>query len=126
MGSEMCIRDRCGAGTGGRCRSSRLFVGYVVVVIRYGIVGIVFFGFVVVDDGRIRNIGYGFVLLVDGGVLGIDVSKVGAVVGVDVAVPRLGVVVVDGDIGLLIDCGNRTNVCYCDCRSRKIYRNTII
>ena len=60
-------------------------------------------GFVVVDDGRIGNVGYGFVLLVDGGVLGVDVSKVGAVVSVDVAVPRLGVVIVDGDIGLLID-----------------------
>ena len=56
-----------------------------------------------VDDGRIGNVGYGFVLLVDGGVLGVDVSKVGAVVSVDVAVPRLGVVIVDGDIGLLID-----------------------
>lgn len=79
------------------------FVGNIVVVIRYGIVGVVFFGFVVVDDGRIGNVGYGFVLLVDGGVLGVDVSKVGAVVSVDVAVSRLGVVIVDGDIGLLID-----------------------
>ena len=103
-----------------------MFVGYVVVVIRYGIVGIVFFGFVVVDDGRIGNVGYSFVFLIDGGVLRVDVSEVGAVIGVDITVPRLGVVVVDGDIGLLVDCGNRTNVRYCDCRSRKIYRNTII
>ena len=75
-----------------------MFVGYVVVVIRYGIVGIVFFGFVVVDDGRIGNVGYGFVFLVDRGVLGVDVSKVGAVVGVDITVPC---VVVDGDVGLI-------------------------
>ena len=54
-------------------------------------------GFVVVDDGRIGNVGYGFVLLVDGGVLGVDVSKVGAVVSVDIAVPS---VVVDGNITL--------------------------
>ena len=53
------------------------------------------FSLAVVDDGRIGNVGYGFVLLVDGGILGVDVSKVSAVVGVDVAVPC---VVVDGDI----------------------------
>ena len=53
------------------------------------------FGLVVVDDGRIGNVGYSFVFLVNRGVLGVDVSKVGAVVGVDVAVPC---VVVDGDI----------------------------
>ena len=52
-------------------------------------------GFVVVNNGRIGNVGYGFVFLVDGGVLGVDVSKVGAVVGVDVAVPC---VVIDSDI----------------------------
>ena len=52
-------------------------------------------GFVVVDDGRIGNVGYGFVLLVDGGILGVDVGEVGAIVGVDVAVPC---VVVDGDV----------------------------
>lgn len=77
-----------------------MFVGYVVVVIRYSIVGIVFFGFVVVDDGRIRNIGYRFVLLVDGGVLGVDVSKVGAVVGVDVTVPC---VIIDGDCVIVLN-----------------------
>ena len=60
-------------------------------------------GLVVVDDGIIADIGYGFVLLVDGGVLGVDVSKVGAVVGVDVAVPC---VVVDGDV----DCGGYAGI----------------
>ena len=58
-------------------------------------------GLVVVDDGRIGNVGYGFVLLVDGGVLGVNVSKVGAVVGVYVTVPC---VVVDGDGGLFRGC----------------------
>ena len=53
------------------------------------------FSLAVVDDGRIGNVGYGFVLLVDGGVLRVDVGEVGAVVGVDVAVPC---VVVDGDV----------------------------
>lgn len=56
-------------------------------------------GFVVIDDGRIGNVGYGFVFLVDGGVLRINVSKVGAVVNVDIAVPC---VVVNSDVGLLI------------------------
>ena len=60
-------------------------------------------GFVVVNDRGSADIGDSFVFLVDCGVLGVDVSKVGAVVSVDVAVPRLGVVIVDGDIGLLID-----------------------
>ena len=56
-------------------------------------------GFVVVNDRGSADIGDSFVFLVDCGVLGVDVSKVGAVVGVDVAVPC---VVVDGDGGLLI------------------------
>jgi len=44
-------------------------------------------GFVIVDDGVVADIGDSFVFLVDGGVLRVDVSKVGAVVGVDVTVP---------------------------------------
>ena len=56
-------------------------------------------GFVIVDDGVVADIGDSFVFLVDGGVLRVDVSKVGAVVGVDVTVPC---VVVDGDVGLLL------------------------
>ena len=70
-------------------------VSYVVVVFRGLVVGIILFGFVVVDDGRIRNVGYGFVFLVDGGVLGVDVGEVGGVVGVDITIPC---VVVDGDV----------------------------
>ena len=63
---------------------------------------------VVVDDGRIGNVGYGFVLLVDGGVLGVDVSEVGAVVGINVAVPC---VVIDGDVvcGGYAGIGKRVN-----------------
>ena len=57
-------------------------------------------GFVVVDDGVVADIGNCFVVFVDGRVLGVDVGQVGAVVLVDVAVPG---VVVDGDIGLLVD-----------------------
>ncbi len=82
--------SRCRAGTGGRC-----VIGYVIVIFRGLVVGVVLLGFVVVDNGRIGNVGYGFVFLVDGGVLGVDVGKVSGVVGVDVAVPC---VVVDGDV----------------------------
>lgn len=112
-GVQRCRRGRR-CRTGGRCRGTRLFVGYVVVVIRYSIVSVVFFGFVVVDDGVIGNIGYGFVLLVDSGVLGVDVSKVGAVVGVDVTVPC---VVVDGNLIIVVD----------GCITKRLitYRNTI-
>ena len=74
-----------------------MFVSYVVVVIRYNIVSVVLLCFAVIDDGIIANVGYCFVVLVDGGVLGIDISKVGAVVSVDVAVPN---VIVYSDIGL--------------------------
>ena len=81
----------CGAG--GRCRLC--VIGYVIVVLRGLVVGVILLGLVVVDDGRIGNVSYGFVFLVDGRVLGVDVGEVGAVVGVDVAVPC---VVVDGDV----------------------------
>ena len=57
-------------------------------------------GFVVVDDGIVADIGDGVALVVDGRILGVDIGQVGAVVLVDVAVPG---VVVDGDIGLLVD-----------------------
>ena len=52
-------------------------------------------GFVIVDDGVVADIGDSFVFLVDGCVLGVNVGEVGAVVGIDVAVPC---VVVDGDV----------------------------
>ena len=52
------------------------------------------FGFVVVDDGVTADVGNGFVVLVDGGILGVDVGQVGAVVLVDVAVPRVVVNVI--------------------------------
>ena len=61
-------------------------------------------GFVVVDDGIGADVGNGFAFLVDCSILGVDVSKVGAVVCVDVTVPSQGVVVVvDGDIRVLYD-----------------------
>ena len=65
-------------------------------------------GFVVVDDGIGADVGNSFVFLVDRGILGVDVSKVGAVVGVDIAVPSI---VVDGDVrgtGELVS-GNKRN-----------------
>ena len=99
------FRGRCGvrggrgrrSGTGGRCRLC--VIGYVVVVFRGLVVGVVLFGLVIVDDGRIRNVGNGFVILVNGGVLRIDIGQVGAVVLVDVAVPC---VVINGDVGLVL------------------------
>ena len=57
------------------------------------------FGFVVVDDGVVADIGNRFVVFVDGRILGVDIGQVGAVVLVDVAVPR---VVVDGDFIVVI------------------------
>ena len=72
-----------------------MFVGYVIVVVGYAVIGVVLFGFVVVDDGVIADVGNSFVYLVDGGVLGVDVGKVGTVIYIDIAVPC---VVVDGDI----------------------------
>ena len=69
------------------------------------------FCFVVVDDGVIADIGNGFVVFVDSGVLGVDVSEVGTVVGVDVAVPC---VVVDGDRIVVYNlCGTKTFKCQC-------------
>ena len=47
------------------------------------------FGFVVVDDGVVADIGNRFVVFVDGRILGVDIGQVGAVVLVDVAVPRV-------------------------------------
>ena len=58
------------------------------------------FGFVVVDDGVVANVGDRFVIFVDGSVLGVDVGQVGAVVLVDVTVPR---VVVDGNVVCLVN-----------------------
>ena len=89
--ARLFSRSRC--RTGGRC--GLCVIGYVVVVFRGLVIGVVLFGFVVVDYGRIGNVGNSFVLLVDGGVLGVDVSKVCAVIGVDVAVPCF---VVDVDV----------------------------
>ena len=82
-------------------------IGYVVVVFRGLVVGVVLFGLVIVDDGRIRNVGNGFVILVNGGVLRIDVGQVGAVVLVDVAVPC---VVINGDVGLVLKCAVIRNI----------------
>ena len=89
------FRGRCGVRRG---RRGGRFVGDIVVVIGYTIVGVVLFGFVVVDDGVIADVGNGFVVLVNGSVLGVDVGQIGAVVLVDIAVPC---VVVDGDVGFL-------------------------
>ena len=71
-------------------------------------------GLAIVDNGIIADISYCFVLLVDGGVLGVDLGEVGAVVGVDVAVPC---VVVDGNFIIVVD----------GCITMRLitYRNTI-
>ena len=58
-----------------RGRRRRRFVGDIVVIVGYGIVGVVLFGFVVVDDGVIADVGNGFVVFVDGGVLGVNVAE---------------------------------------------------
>ena len=94
------FRGSCGVRVG-RGRRGRRFVGDVVVIVGYGIVGVVLLGFVVVDDGVIADVGDGFVVFVDGGVLGVNVGQVGAVVLVDVAVPD---VLVDGDAIGRLDC----------------------
>ena len=93
VGAGVGDSDGAGAGAGRRCRLC--VIGYVIVVLRGLVVGVVLFGLIIVDDGRIGNVCNGFVFLVDGCVLGVDVGEVGGVVGVDVAVPS---VVVDGDV----------------------------
>ena len=84
-----------------RGRRRGRFVGDIVVIVGYTIVGVVLFGFVVVDDGVIADICNGFVVFVDGSVLGVNVGQVGAVILVDVAVPD---VLVDGDAIGRLDC----------------------
>ena len=61
-------------------------------------------GFVVVDDGIVADVGDRFVVFVDGRILGVDIGQIGAVVLVDIAVPR---VIVDGNVIGLVDgaCG---------------------
>lgn len=49
---------------------ARRFIGDIVVVIGYSVIGVVLFGFVVVDDGVVADVGDRFVVFVDGGVLG--------------------------------------------------------
>ena len=69
-------RGRCGVCARVRCRRRRGSLGHVgniIVVVGYTIVGVVFFGFVVVDDGIFRNVRDRFVVFVDSGVLGVDV-----------------------------------------------------
>lgn len=67
------FRGRCGVRVGRGRRGGR-FVGDIVVIVGYGIVGVVLLGFVVVDDGIVADVGNGFVVLVNGCVLGVDVG----------------------------------------------------
>ena len=99
------FRGRCGVCARVRCRRRvrrgrrrGRFVGDIVVIVGYTIVGVVLLGFVVVDDRIVADVGDRFVVFVDCGVLGVDVGQVGAVVLVDVAIPG---VVVNGDVGFL-------------------------
>ena len=69
----VCARVRCRRGVRRGRRGGR-FVGNVVVIVGYGIVGVVLLGFVVVDDGVIADVGDRFVVFVDCGVLGVDVG----------------------------------------------------
>ena len=87
------------------------FVGDIVVIVGYGIVGVVLFGFVVVDDGVIADVGNGFVVFVDGSVLGVNVGQISAVVLVDVAVPG---VVIDGDFVVVVYVGGSGDAVYYD------------
>ena len=93
--ANIAARFRGGCGVRRGRRGGR-FVGDIVVVIGYTIVGVVLLGFVVVDDGVIADVGNGFVVFVNGGVLGVDVGQVGAVVYIDVTVPGIVVDVVLG------------------------------
>lgn len=93
-------RGRCGVRARRRRRGG-CFVGDVVVIVGYGIVSVVLFGFIVVDNGVVTDIGNCFVVFVDGRILGVDIGQVGAVVLVDVAVPD---VLVDGDAIGRLDC----------------------
>mgnify|MGYP004630752913 FL=1 len=100
-------RGRRGSRLAGvRCRTARVrgrgrrgsrggvTIRYVIVIVRGLVVGVVLFGFLVVDDGVVAD--FGFVIYC---VLGVDVGQLVAAVNVDVAIPS---VVVDGDVGLLI------------------------
>ena len=64
-------RRPCGGRSGGRFRS---FIGYVIEVVGYCIVGVVLFGFVIVYDRVGADVGNGFVVFIDGGILGVDVG----------------------------------------------------
>ena len=69
----VCARVRCRRGVRRGRRRGR-FVGDIVVIVGYTIVGVVLLGFVVVDDGVIADVGDRFVVFVDCGVLGVDVG----------------------------------------------------
>ena len=69
----VCARVRCRRGVRRGRRGGR-FVGDIVVIVGYTIVGVVLLGFVVVDDGVIADVGDRFVVFVDCGVLGVDVG----------------------------------------------------
>ena len=60
-----------------RGRRRGRFVGDIVVIVGYTIVGVVLFGFVVVDDGVIADICNGFVVFVDGRVFRVNIRQVG-------------------------------------------------
>ena len=98
-GGVACVaarfRGRCGVRVGRGRRGGR-FVGDIVVIVGYGIVGVVLLGFVVVDDGVIADVGNGFVILIDGCILGVNVGQIGTVVYIDVTVPGVVVDVVLG------------------------------
>ena len=65
-------RGRCGVRVGRGRRGGR-FVGDILVIVGYGIVGVVLLGFVVVDDGIVADVGDRFVVFVDSRILGVDV-----------------------------------------------------
>ena len=78
-----------------------MFVSYVVVVIRYSIIGVVLLRFVVVDDRIVADVGYGIARFVDSCVLRVDIGKVGGIIHINITVPSVFVncnVVVIGDL----------------------------
>jgi len=55
-GGRRGVGCRCG------CRRRRV-IGYVIVIVGGLVVGVVFFGLLIVDDGIVGDVGYGFVIL---------------------------------------------------------------